>query len=95
MNYLLLPHLHFSGTFRSDVSTVNNIPENYNTERFVPLNLLRSSHNWNPEGTGEWSINGSVTQVCYVNGTCIDDEDGEEKAKVEPLFGASVLGTCI
>lgn len=95
MNYLSFPHLHFSGTFRSDVSTVNNIPENYNTERFVSLNLQRSRHNWNPEGTGEWSINGSVTQVCYVNGICIDDEDGEEKAKDEPLVGASVLGTCM
>lgn len=93
MNYLLWPHLHFSGTFQSDVSTVNNIPENYDTEEFVSLNLQRSSHNWNPEGTGEWSVNGAVTQVCYANGTCIDDEDGDKKA--EPLFGASVLGTCI
>ena len=90
MNYLLWPHLHFSGTYIADVSTINNNPENYNTEKVMPTNLDESSRNWNPKGTGEWSVNGVVTQVCYPNGTCIDSDD--EKSQDEPLVGALVFG---
>ena len=93
MNYLLWPHFHFSGTFRSDVSTVNNIPSNYDTENFVAADLLPGPHNWNPKGSGEWSVTGCVTHVCYANGHCVGEDEGDKD--VEPLMGAHVKGTGI
>ncbi|KAK2551561.1 hypothetical protein P5673_027539, partial [Acropora cervicornis] len=63
------------GTYIAEVSTINNDPQNYNTEKVIPTNLDESSRNWNPKGTGEWSVNCVVTQVCYPNGTCIDSHD--------------------
>lgn len=63
-SYLLWPHLSFVGTFRADVSTVNNIVPNYNP------NKTRKDPSWNPTGSGEWSVNALVTQMCFANGTC-------------------------
>lgn len=63
-SYLLWPHLSFVGTFRADVSTVNNIVSNYNP------NKTRKDPYWNPKGSGEWSVNALVTQMCFANGTC-------------------------
>ena len=85
MNYLLWPHFHFSGRFRADVSTVNNIPTNFDTENV--LKRKRSRRNWNPDGTNEWSVTGSVTGLCYADGTCV------EKKKNEQLLGALTQGT--
>ena len=90
MNYMLWPHLHFNGTFRSDVSTVNNNPSHYDTDNFVPADQLQSSANWNPKGSGEWSVSGSVTRVCYANGHCVGD-DGDKDT--EPIMGEPILGT--
>ena len=79
MNYLLWPHLHFSGKFIADVSKVNNNPQNYDFGYIVQSNVRE---NWNPKGTGEWSVKGVVTQVCYPNGTCVSgDEEEEEEEK--------------
>ena len=85
MNYLLWPHFHFSGRFRADVSTVNNIPTNFDTENV--LKRERSRRNWNPDGTNEWSVTGFVTGLCYANGTCV------EKKKNEQFLGAPIKGT--
>ncbi|XP_068752704.1 uncharacterized protein [Montipora capricornis] len=90
MNYLLWPHLHFSGNFIADVSTVNNNPLNYDTDKIIPSNLSESRDNWNPKGTGEWSVKGVVTQVCYPNGTCLSGDEEKEKKK-EPILGALVI----
>lgn len=90
MNYLLWPHFHFSGTFRSDVSTVNNHPSHYNTENFVAADLLQGPGNWNPKGSGEWSVTGSVTHVCYSNGHCVGEDEGDKDS--EPLMGAMIQG---
>ena len=84
MNYLLWPHFHFSGRFRADVSTVNNIPTNFDTENV--LKRERSTRNWNPDGTNEWSVTGSVTGLCYADGTCV------EKKKNEQFLGAPIQG---
>ena len=84
MNYLLWPHFHFSGRFRADVSTVNNIPTNFDTENV--LKRERSRRNWNPDGTNEWSVTGSVTGLCYADGTCV------EKKKNEQFLGAPIQG---
>ncbi|KAL9985862.1 hypothetical protein ACROYT_G008311 [Oculina patagonica] len=89
MNYMLWPHLHFSGTFRADVSTVNNKPSNYDNDNFVQGDQLQSSGNWNPKGSGEWSVSGSVTHVCYADGHCVGDDEGNKNT--EPIMGAHVL----
>lgn len=88
-SYLLWPHLHFSGTFRADPSTVNNLPSYVDTTKFVPSDQFPNSNpfNWNPTGTGEWRVNGSVTRLCYADGTCRGHED--------PAFGAAILGKLI
>ena len=85
MNYLLWPHFHFSGRFRADVSTVNNIPTNFDTENV--LKRERSRRNWNPDGTNEWSVTGSVTGLCYADGTCVEEKKNEQ------LLGAPIEGT--
>lgn len=92
-SYLLWPHFHFSGLFRADVSTVNNFQYNYDTETFVAANLLQnhSNNNWNPRGSGEWSVAGSVTHVCYANGSCVGEDEGDKKS--EPLLGEKIIGT--
>ena len=76
MNYLLWPNFHFSGRFRADVSTVNNIPTNFDTENV--LKRERSKRNWNPDGTNEWSVTGSVTGLCYADGTCVEKKENEQ-----------------
>ena len=91
MNYMMWPRLHFSGTFRADVSTVNNDLSRYDTDSFVPADQLKGPQNWNPKGSDEWSISGSVTRVCYANGTCVGDDDVNKK--IEPIMGAKILGT--
>ncbi|CAH3157228.1 unnamed protein product [Porites evermanni] len=88
-SYLLWPHLHFSGTFRADVSTVNNNPLNFDTDRFTAADLIRDLENWNPKGSGEWSVTGSVTQVCYADGHCVEEDEGHKSS--EPLIGAWIV----
>lgn len=92
-SYLLWPHLHFSGDFRADISTVNNLPSNFDTTKFVPYDQLPDSSpfNWNPQGTGEWTVNGSVTRLCYSNGTCRDQDQDPQ----EPVLGAPILSKLI
>ncbi|KAJ7393674.1 positive regulation of synapse structural plasticity [Desmophyllum pertusum] len=93
MNYLQWPHFHFSGTFISDTSTVNNDPFNYDTEKFVQAdqlpNEVKGNPSYNPRGSGEWSVNGSVTHVCYANGHCVGDDEGNKDT--EPLMAAPIL----
>ena len=89
-SYLLWPHFHFSGTFRSDVSTVNNNPLNFETEKFTAADLIQGPRNWNPMGSGEWSVTGSVTHVCYSNGHCVGEDEGDKSS--EPLMGALIMG---
>ena len=96
MNYLSWPRFHFSGTYRADVSTINNSPLNYNTTSFIAAQLLQTPSNWNPRGSAEWSVNGSVTQVCYADGHCVGDDEGDEEEKdnkeAEPLLGTTIRG---
>ena len=90
MSYLSWPHFQFSGTFLSDVSTVNNRFHKYDTAHFVPGDLLRVGHNWNPKGSHEWSVTALVTNVCYANGTCVGDDEKDKDA--EPLVGTPIQG---
>jgi hypothetical protein len=87
MSYLFHPRLTFSGTYQADVSTVNNIPSNFDTANFVQSDYLLRGQLWNSRGSGEWNVNASVTQVCYANDQCVSDESG-----VEPIVGAQFQG---
>ncbi len=49
MSYLDGPRIHFAGFFQADVSTVNNIVNNYDTANFKPE---YQEDPWNPNGTG-------------------------------------------
>ena len=89
-SYLLWPHFHFSGTFRSDVSTVNNNPLNFDTDKFTAADLIQGPRNLNPMGSGEWSVTGSVTHVCYANGHCVGEDEGDKSS--EPLMRALIKG---
>lgn len=71
-SFLLWPHFSFAGTFRADVSTVNNIVSNHNP------NTIRKDPSWHPKGSGEWSVNASVTQMCFANGTCSAPDRGKD-----------------
>ena len=90
-SYLLWPHFHFSGTYLADVPTANNFPFHYNTETFVAADVVQNHTNFNPRGSGEWSVTGSVTHVCYANGSCVGEDEGDEKR--EPLLGEKIIGT--
>ena len=89
-SYLLWPHFHFSGTYRADVSTVNNKAFRYDTEHFVQEDLLQIGGNYNPKGSHDWSVTGFVTNVCYANGTCVGDDEKDKDA--EPLVGTPIQG---
>ncbi|MEA2489069.1 MAG: hypothetical protein QOH21_861 [Acidobacteriota bacterium] len=52
MSYLELPRLCFSGTFKAAPSTINNIPENYQTSVAVPA----ADQLWNPRGLAEFQL---------------------------------------
>lgn len=90
MNYLLFPHFHFTGTFRADGYTGNNKNSNYDNKNFDQFDILETRSNWNPKGSGEWTVSGSVTRACYANGHCVGN-DGEDNAN-EPILAAPILG---
>ena len=69
MSYISIPRLVFSGTFQSDVSTVNNDVRHFDNAAFKPRFQLPQSGNelngwWNPRGTGAFRlINVTVQQA--------------------------------
>ncbi len=97
MSYLKFPRLHFSGKFQAAPSTVNNTPNNYNTNNFYgttapgdtrldhssnPIQLKDVELYWNPNGNGIFDlIDCTVTKVMY--------EDGTESI-TDPIVGQSV-----
>lgn len=81
MSYLDVPRLHFAGTFGANVSTVNNVADNYNPA-VSPKNPV-----WNPDGTGAWTLAGcTVTSVMYGDGTTA------ATSGADPIVGAPVAG---
>jgi hypothetical protein len=80
VSYLNRPRLHFAGRFEADVSTVNNLPANFDNARFVPGDDQRTTDNskgaWNPRGTGSWRLIGcTVTAATYADGSVVPDSD--------------------
>ncbi len=76
MSYLHPVRLHFSGGFRADVSTVNNITSRFDNATFqdqfqVPFSgPQQDGSNWQPAGTGAWRLlDCQVTRACRADGT--------------------------
>jgi hypothetical protein len=79
MSYLDVPRLHFTGTLRTDPSTINNDPENYTYQ--PKTNPIKISLAWNPYGSHAWTINATVRSFVDINGQLHTSGD--------PLIGAS------
>lgn len=82
MNYLNAVRFHFAGTFRADVSTVNNDANHYNNDSFVPddqeYGAGASNGWWQPDGTGCWRLAGvKITRACYQDGTSTTDSSDD------------------
>ena len=86
LTYLHYPHFHFAGRFRADTATLNNFPNLFNPEEFVQSHTQQNADNWNPMGSGEWTVEAEVTHVCYSDYRCVGN------LPHEPLCGAGITG---
>jgi hypothetical protein len=98
MSYLNYPRLHFAGKFQAAPATINNTPNNYNSNNYYyqdgntaldqaanPEQLKNIELYWNPNGNGVFNfVDCIVTKVVY--------EDGSEAttAAEDPIIGQSV-----
>ncbi|XP_028414929.1 uncharacterized protein LOC114538017 [Dendronephthya gigantea] len=65
-SYIHFPRIHFAGRFQADQSTINNYPDNFDTESFP-----KTSVGWNPTGSSAWRLRETrITRVCYANEAC-------------------------
>jgi hypothetical protein len=74
MSYLHPVRLHFSGSFRADVSTVNNDTTHFDNTNFDPKFQTpgpgATNGWWQPAGTGAWRLlDCSVKRACRDDGT--------------------------
>lgn len=86
LTYLYYPHFHFSGRFRADTATLNNFPNFFDPENFTQSDTQPNFDNWNPLGSGEWTVEAEVTHVCYSDLRCVGDQ------QEEPLCGVGITG---
>lgn len=82
MSYLDLPRVIFDGDFQADVSTVNNITQNYDISTFDPETSPRA---WNPTGSAAFRL-----LNCRVRG--VRDEK-DVATKEDPLLTARITGS--
>jgi hypothetical protein len=81
MSYLGPLRLHFAGTFRAAVSTVNNDPTHFDNAHFqksfqTPQSDTALNGWWNPGGDGTWRLMGcKVTSAYLVDGTPAKADD--------------------
>ncbi len=87
MSYLTLPRLHFSGSFQTYPSTINNYPSNYNPKIYPsPTELEKVSLGWGPLGNGIFAFKDCVvTKVEYADGT------SATTAAEDPIIGQPVI----
>jgi len=89
MSYLSFPRLQFAGQFQADVSTVNNDPEHFDSNKFQ-RNYQQPGPGatngwWNPSGSGAWRFYGcAVQKVYYRDGTSCDDPN------IDPIVGMMI-----
>jgi hypothetical protein len=81
MSYLGPLRLHFTGTFRAFVSTVNNDPTHFDNAHFeksfqTPESATASNGWWNPGGDGTWRLMGcKVTSAHLADGSAANADD--------------------
>jgi hypothetical protein len=90
VSYLHPVRLHFSGSFRADVSTVNNVTDRFNNATFqdqfqLPLSGAQDGSNWEPAGTGAWRL-----VDCHVTRACRDDGPAAVTPADDRAVGLSV-----
>lgn len=90
MSYLHPVRLHFSGSFRADVSTVNNVTDRFNNATFqdqfqLPLSGAQDGSNWEPAGTGAWRL-----VDCRVTRACRDDGSAAVTPAADHAVGLAV-----
>jgi hypothetical protein len=90
VSYLHPVRLHFFGSFRADVSTVNNVTDRFNNATFkdqfqLPLSGAQDGSNWEPAGTGGWRL-----VDCQVTRACRDDGPAAVASAADPVVGLSV-----
>ena len=90
MSYLHPVRLHFSGSFRADVSTVNNVTDRFNNATFqdqfqLPMSGAQDGSNWEPAGTGAWRL-----VDCHVTRACRDDGPAAVTSAADHAVGLSV-----
>jgi hypothetical protein len=90
LSYLHPVRLHFSGSFRADVSTVNNVTDRFNNATFrdqfqLPLSGAQDGSNWEPAGTGAWRL-----VDCRVTRACRDDGPAAVTPAADHAVGLSV-----
>ena len=89
MSYLNVPRLVFSGKFMTDPSTVNNVPDHYDTDAFTPNYWHTGNSNgwWNPGGTGSFRFpHVSITAAVYGDQSLCRD------AQLDPVVGMAIRG---
>ncbi len=86
MSYLDYPRVHFSGSFRADPSTINNVPNNYNPEVYPSPNALdKVELYWNPFGSGSFTLKDcTVARIEYSPTDCATTKDED------PIIGQPV-----
>ena len=65
---------------------MNNFPNFFDIENFTQSDTRRTFDNWNPLGSGEWTVEAKVTHVCYSDYRCVGNPDEE------PICGAGITG---
>lgn len=86
LTYMHYPHFHFAGRFRADTATLNNFPNFFDIRNFTQDDTLRSPDNWNPLGSGEWTVEAEVTHVCYCDYRCVGNQEEDS------LCGTRITG---
>lgn len=89
MSYLDFPRLSFAGRFQADVSTVNNIPQNFDDATFTPAKQQPGNDlgGWNPRGSGAWRF-----LDCAVQSVTYNDGSVATTPAEDPIVGAPVGG---
>jgi hypothetical protein len=89
MSYLHPVRLHFSGRFRADVSTVNNVTAHFDNNNFNPKFQTpgpgATNGWWQPAGTGAWRL-----LDCSVKRACRDDGTAAATPAADSAVGLSV-----
>ena len=83
MSYMTGPRLHFVGKFQADVSTINNMRDNFNVHS--PNQPPPQGPGWNPGGTGNWKLSN-----CVVTSAVLTDGRQVTASAGDPVVGSQI-----